>query len=196
MKTIKFIPDVGKVHKSLDIVATHHASRFAIPYAESYCKGFGYDIGCGKREWCFPGAIPIDLTIGLTKIEQDIIFASIDRDKDGYANHLSTTPWNANKLPPIKTGVDYIFSSHCLEHLDNPYRVLKYWTTKLKTKGVLFLYLPSYDNVYWRPWHNTKHIHVMDPVVIKDCLTELGFIDIFVSGTDLNESFMVIAQKS
>ena len=38
-----------------------NASQFAIPYAQHVCKGKGYDIGCMKQEWAFPGATPIDL---------------------------------------------------------------------------------------------------------------------------------------
>ena len=38
-----------------------NASQFAIPYAKHVCKGNGVDVGCMKKEWAFPGAIPIDL---------------------------------------------------------------------------------------------------------------------------------------
>ena len=39
-----------------------NASQFAIPYAKHVCKGVGYDVGCMKKEWSFPGSIPIDLS--------------------------------------------------------------------------------------------------------------------------------------
>ena len=38
-----------------------NASQFAIPFAKHFCKGVGYDIGCNRVEWAFPGAKPIDL---------------------------------------------------------------------------------------------------------------------------------------
>ena len=38
-----------------------NASQFAIPYAKHFCKGIGVDVGCMKKEWAFPGAIPVDL---------------------------------------------------------------------------------------------------------------------------------------
>ena len=41
--------------------AQGNASQFAIPFAKHFCKGVGYDIGCCKKEWAFPGATPIDL---------------------------------------------------------------------------------------------------------------------------------------
>ena len=37
-----------------------NASQFAIPYAKYICTGKGYDIGCMKKEWSFPGSTPID----------------------------------------------------------------------------------------------------------------------------------------
>ena len=38
-----------------------NASQFAIPFAKHVCKGDGYDIGCMKEEWAFPGSTPIDI---------------------------------------------------------------------------------------------------------------------------------------
>ena len=38
-----------------------NASQFAIPFAKHFCSGVGYDIGCCKKEWSFPGSMPIDL---------------------------------------------------------------------------------------------------------------------------------------
>ena len=35
---------------------TGNASQFAIPFAKQVCFGFGYDIGCMKSEWSFPGS--------------------------------------------------------------------------------------------------------------------------------------------
>ena len=40
-----------------------NAAQFAVPYAQRVCKGVGYDIGCCKKEWAFPNAIPIDLDL-------------------------------------------------------------------------------------------------------------------------------------
>lgn len=142
------------------------AAQFAFPFAQQVCKGTGYDIGCNRHAWCLPGAIPID--------------------------PLIDNRWDAYNLPDNK--VDYIFSSHCLEHLRNWTEALDYWRTKLKQNGVLFLYLPHPIQQYWRPWHNRKHIHVLYPELIKDYLTDTGWKNIFVGGPDLNSSFMVMAE--
>jgi len=51
-----------------------------------------------------------------------------------------------------------MYSSHCLEHVDNWTNILEYWISKLKTNGILFLYLPDFSQKYWRPWNNKNTI--------------------------------------
>lgn len=144
-----------------------NASQFAIPFAKHFCRGVGYDIGCNRLDWAFPGALPIDL--------------------------IFDDEWEAYNLP--EKLVDYIYSSHCLEHLPDWIKALDYWTSKLKTGGVLFLYLPHYNQEYWRPWNNRKHLHVFTPEIIKDYMKARGYINVFVSQKDLNDSFMVVGEK-
>ena len=38
-----------------------NAAQFAIPYANYFCQGAGYDIGCMKKEWSLHWSIPIDM---------------------------------------------------------------------------------------------------------------------------------------
>jgi SAM-dependent methyltransferase len=147
--------------------AQGNAAQFAIPFAKWLCRGVGYDIGCNREEWKLPGARGIDLCYN-----------------DGF---------NATNLPEEK--VDYIFSSHCLEHLDNWVQVLEYWKSKLKSGGVLFLYLPHYDQEYWRPWHNTKHKSIFLPAFIQDYMNDNGYTNIFVSEKDLNSAFIAVGEK-
>ena len=145
------------------------ASQFAFSYAKHFCIGKGYDIGCNRIEWAFPNSIPIDPVLN---------------------------EYDAYNLPDGE--IDYIFSSHCLEHLPNWVNALDYWISKLKSGGILFLYLPHYDQEYWRPWNNRKHVHIFTPNIIKDYLIQNEYINqetIFVSERDLNHSFMAVAQK-
>lgn len=144
-----------------------NAAQFAIPYAKHFCFGKGYDIGCGKIEWAYPGSFPIDLNISL--------------------------PYHATNLPEKE--VNYIFSSHCLEHIDDWVATMEYWYSCLKAEGILFLYLPDYTQEYWRPWNNKKHKHIFNPTILKDYMYHLGYKNIFVSDTDLNNSFMIVGEK-
>lgn len=144
------------------------AAKFAIPFASQVCHGTGFDVGCNRPEWALPGALPVDPAICIE--------------------------YDALNLPPIDN-VDYIFSSHCLEHVADWVKVLDYWFTKIRKGGTLFLYLPDYSQSYWRSWNNRKHIHNLSPLILKDYLTDMGWKKIFVSGADLNNSFMVMAEK-
>jgi len=162
---IKTIEHNGNLYPAFQ--AEGFAAKFAIPFAQQVCKGVGYDVGCNRKEWAFPGALCID--------------PAINPEYDAY------------NLPH---GVaDYIFSSHCAEHLQDWVSVLDYWQTKIKTGGVLFLYLPDYSQTYWRPQHNRKHIHSFTPEIIRNYLKDRGWLNIFVSGVDLNNSFMAMAQN-
>ena len=147
--------------------STGFAARFIFPFAQEVCKGDGLDIGCNREEWCFPGAMPIDPVM------------------NGY---------NAMHLP--EGSFDYIFSSHCLEHIDDWVGALNYWTEKLKSGGTLFLYLPHPSQRYWNPWHNRKHIHLFYPGDIEQYLVDSNlYRNIFVSCPDLNNSFVAMAEK-
>lgn len=143
------------------------AAKYAFPFAYEVCHGVGYDIGCMKKEWAFPGSIPIDKNFN-----------------DG---------WDAYKLP--HKNVDYIISSHCLEHLEDWVRALDYWTDMLKSGGVLFLYLPHHKQQYWLPWNNTKHRHILHQEDIVTYMENHNYINIFTGERDLNCSFTVIGEK-
>ena len=144
-----------------------NASQFAIPYAKFFCKGNGYDIGFCKEEWKFPGARGIDFTVG-----------------DGY---------HADNLPDQQ--VDFIYSSHCLEHVAHWSNTLEYWISKLNDGGILFLYLPDISQKYWRPWNNKKHNHCLTVDILSCFLQDHQMKTIFKSGIDLNNSFMIVCQK-
>ena len=164
IKTIKFEGESYPYFQTLG-----HAAQFAIPFARHLCTGNGYDIGCMRKEWSFPGAIPIDLAFD-----------------DG---------WDAYNLPGGE--MDYIFSSHCLEHLPDWVKALEYWHSRLKPGGVLFLYLPHWNQKYWRPWNNRKHFHSFSPELISTYISEgLNMKNVFSSDRDLNDSFCVAGEKS
>jgi len=145
-----------------------NAAQFAIPYARHVCKGDGVDIGCMNEEWAFPGAKLIDPIL-----------------PEGY--HATSFPYE---------NLDYIFSSHCLEHIPYWSDVMDYWYSKLKIGGVLFLYLPDYSQEYWRPWNNRKHANILSPTIIEDYMKDRGYINIFKSGIDLNNAFMIFGEKN
>jgi len=162
---VKTIEHNGIVYPGFQ--AEGNAAQFAIPFAKHLCQGEGLDIGCMKEEWAFPGATPIDL----------------DFDDE----------WHAMNLPDKK--YDYIFSSHCVEHVNDWVGVLDYWGEHLKEGGVMFLYLPHYSQTYWRPWNNRKHVNVMSPPILHDYFKDRGYKYRWCTGADLNNAFYAVAVK-
>lgn len=146
-----------------------NAAQFILPFATKLCTGFGVDVGCGKIEWALPNAIPIDPKIN--------------------------SKYNAYSFPENAINLDYVFSSHCLEHLPNWVNALDYWDSKIKPKGVMFLYLPDYSQEYWRPWNNKKHLSIFSSSIIEDYLLSKRYINIYKTGVDFNNSFAVFGEK-
>jgi SAM-dependent methyltransferase len=146
-----------------------NAMQFIAPTAAQFCKGRGVDVGGGK--WPLPGAIVVDPS-GTTP---------------GYEHS------NALNLPDGEW--DYIFSSHCLEHLVNPVAALDHWKTRLRPGGVLFLYLPHPDMRYWRPQHCRRHLHLFWPADVADMLCDLGFVNVIHGERDLAWSFAAVGFK-
>lgn len=91
---------------------------------------------------------------------------------------------------------DYLFSSHCLEHLQNPIAALRHWRDRLKTGGVLFLYLPHPDMEYWRPENCAKHLHEWQPAQMARIVREIGFTNVLHSERDLAWGFAVVGFKA
>lgn len=148
-----------------DYIRRGNAMRFIEPFAKQFCIGRGIDVGGGS--WPLPGAQVVDVGVGV----------------DAY--HL---PAGCDEL-------DYIFSSHCLEHLENTVRALEHWQSRLRSGGVLFLYLPHPDMIYWRPQNCRKHLHTFYPADMERMLSELGFDELLRSERDLAWSFAVVGRK-
>ena len=168
MKTIEF---KGEIYPAFQ--ATGFAARFTFPFANEILFGNGYDIGCNRLEWQLPNTeeryvIPIDKSFN-----------------DEY---------EAMNLPKGK--VDFIFSSHCLEHLEDWVGVLNYWMSKIKSGGHLYLYLPHISQKYWRPQNNRKHLHSFSGQEIENYFDDHKEVyKASYSAVDLNNSFTVIIEK-
>lgn len=139
--------------------------------ALKYCEGGGLDIGAGRYPFHTARAIMDDKTE------------------------------NAYKLPSVPDNeLDYIFSSHCLEHLERPWEALDLWIRKLKRNGILFLYLPHIDMELWRPgapW--VGHQHKWSPTFEK-VKNELEFRGMSIIAGDGDKdnlwSWYIVATKA
>lgn len=122
----------------------------------------GRGLDVGAGRWPLSGAIPVELRDG------------------GDAMELPAGPF------------DFVFSSHCLEHLANPIAALEHWKTRLRAGGVLFLYLPHPEMTYWLPQHCRKHLHSWAPAAMAQILRDLGFVNVIHSERDLAWGFSVV----
>lgn len=162
---IEYITFNGKKYPKFQ--SEGNAARWIMPLAQYYCKGSGLDIGSNKIEWSIPASLCIDPII----------------NPKYHAMELPADEW------------DYIFSSHCLEHVkENWPNVLDYWLSKIKVGGILFLYLPHNSQEYWHPTSNRKHVHSFSGSEIADYLTSLGH-EVLLTPVDYNNSFAVICEK-
>lgn len=72
---------------------------------------------------------------------------------------------------------DFIFSSHCLEHIEDWWAELNLWHESLNPDGITFLYLPHPAMELWLPggkWVGSQHVWSPDPITIANYLRGLG----------------------
>ena len=106
---------------SKSVLRRLHDSRFV----SRYFVGSGIDIGCGKDSigrysdiFPFMGkVVPWDIS-------------------DGDAQMMASVPDNS---------YDFVHSSHCLEHLVDPYEGLRNWFRILKPNGHIIVTIPDED---------------------------------------------------
>jgi ADP-heptose:LPS heptosyltransferase/SAM-dependent methyltransferase len=120
-----------------------------------YTRGTGLDIGCGPHK-AFPH------------------FIGVDSKKDSALFGIEFTPDNvvedASRLPQVPDGrLDFVFSSHLLEHIEDYAAALAEWWRTIKDGGHLVLYLPHrdlYPNI-GQPGANIDHKHDFLPEDIE-----------------------------
>lgn len=155
-----------------EFISTGNHARFIMPIAKEVLAGknVGVDIGCRFKEWGYPNATLVDITFD--------------------------DPWHANKLPNFGD-LEYIFSSHCLEHIENWEHTIEYWYRALNFEGILFLYLPDITCEYWdtRFMPTKRHVNNLFPQTIKYVMETVGFKNIFASERDAAYSFCVYGEK-
>ncbi|CAK0745062.1 Class I SAM-dependent methyltransferase [Azospirillaceae bacterium] len=121
------------------------AAASCLYHAKKYCHGRGVDVGAGK--FPFPGARPIEN----------------NPDEHAY------------KIQEADGALDYVFSSHCLEHLDHWREALLEWRRALKSGGILYLYLPHPACLMWSPKSLHHHLWQPEPDALAEHVTSIGF---------------------
>lgn len=99
-------------------IGAGNASGCFKPFIERRLVGHGCDIGC--NQW----KVKED-AVGIDTVGADIIADA--QTLDGVGDET----------------FDYVYSSHCLEHIDDWQRALANWLRVLKPGGLLVLFLPD-----------------------------------------------------
>ncbi|MDI9335493.1 MAG: class I SAM-dependent methyltransferase [Gammaproteobacteria bacterium] len=133
--TMKLTPGVTGV-TSTSIARRIRDSRFAT----RYFKGFGIDIGPGKDS--------IALYTEFFPLIRNVV--TYDQEQ-GDAQLLA----NVND-----SDFDFLYSSHCLEHLRDPVEALDNWIRVIKPGGFLVVQVPDedlYEQQIWPSRWNSDH---------------------------------------
>ncbi len=97
----------------------------------AWLRGDGLDIGCGPDP-----------------VAPDVVRFDVE---DGDANRI---------LASIHRQFDFVFSSHCLEHMDDPPRALRDWWALVRPGGHLVVVVPDedlYEQGYFPSIFNPDH---------------------------------------
>lgn len=144
------------------------------PTIEKYLKNCILDIGCGSYK-VTESACGIDVR----KTDAvDIVVPSIGK----LSEHIK----NLGQF-------DAVFSSHCLEHLEDDKGAIDDWLTLVKSGGYLVLYLPDVD--YYKE-DNPDHKH---NYTYETFMNKFNYLNVVDSGLDASKpdhySFFVVAKK-
>lgn len=154
-----------------DYLTVGGASYCIFREALKFCRGNGIDVGAGL--WPLPWAIAVDALRG----------PGVGRAVSDFEDE----------------SLDYVFSSHYLEHIENWRKALGEWVRKLKPHGIIFLYLPHPECAIWypgSPFVGDGHKWIPTSGIIKKTLRELkceiiGYDD----GPDAMQSFYVCGRN-
>lgn len=127
-----------------------------------YTNGQGLDLGCGQFK-AFPHFIGVDNGHHWGMKGVDVPVKTCEK-LDVFAGH----------------SMDFVFSSHLLEHIHDTKSALKEWWRVLKVGGYLILYLPHkehYPNC-GEEGANPDHKHDFLPEDIKNFMKDIGGWDL------------------
>lgn len=151
-----------------------------------FTRGRGLDVGCGPFK-------AYKHFIGVDNGHHARAF--------GWPIHPDVSVDNATDLSVFcNESMDFVFSSHLLEHIEDPAKALAEWWRVLKIGGHLCLYLPHkdfYPNI-GEYGANPDHKHDFMPDDIVKIMQQVGWWDLLVNedrNGDGEYSFLQVYQK-
>lgn len=151
-----------------------------------FLRGRGLDVGAGTFK-VLPHAISVD-----------------NGHHEAFGHHIKPDVKisDAQDLGVFGTqSMDFVYSSHLLEHLREPKKALAEWWRVLKVKGFLILYLP-HDEFYPKCGEegaNPDHKHNLNETVVEEWMKEVNagwdLIECQRRNDDDEYSFLMVFKK-
>lgn len=138
-----------------------------------FCVGHGIEIGPGKNPLCDRGNTLL-----------------LDRFTDNPDATLSPdVVADAARIPIRDAAVDFLMSSHMLEHHQDTLRTLYEWKRVLRPGGVMFLVLPHYERTFdkHRAVTSLQH-HIDDYANLGDTEDKSHFAEIYAGWSQIEVS--------
>lgn len=132
-----------------------NASLFCLDDAKRYCKGKGIDVG--GSIYPFPGARIVE----------------------------NNREENALSISDANDSLDYVFTSHCVEHLSKKEQsiFISECSRVIKKNGILYIYMPIENASLWKPELMKVHKQISDSESIIDLCISNGFKALAVNST-------------
>lgn len=121
----------------------------------------------------------VDLGAGHGKIRETSLGIDFGSCGKNWEGDVTTLHWFKDEV------LDYVYSSHTLEHVDDDRVVLKEWLRVIKPGGRLVLYLPDdeeFDNT--EQVANREHKHVYTVESLRTLLESIGGLEIITCVQD------------
>ncbi|HEY1921923.1 MAG TPA: class I SAM-dependent methyltransferase [Tepidisphaeraceae bacterium] len=121
-----------------------YALRKARGDFDNFLRGKGIDIGCG------PDPLKVE---------------------NGTVRPWDIPDGDAQIMPGVPDGeLDFIYSSHCLEHMRDVPTTLHHWARIVKPGGFLYFVVPEYvlyEKMTWPSMFNSDHKQSFSPIISR-----------------------------
>lgn len=131
------------------------------------------DLGCGQGEhlkYFGPESIGFDISPKNIKVAI----------KNGLKVKLS----NMNQPPLLEEKYDVVFSSHLIEHLENPVTFLRYSRKQIKKNGFLVISLPNEHSVIHLKYpyftYDGNHLYSISLRNLRELLEYVGYEEVII----------------
>jgi SAM-dependent methyltransferase len=124
--------------------------------ASAWCRGSGIEIGGSAHNPFGLDSLNVDLTGSMATA-----FKEMERARCGMALPVDLVA-PAEAIPLPDGSVDFVVSSHVLEHLPDPVRGLLEWGRLIRPGGVIFMIVPHRDRIYDAGKERTTLAHLVE----------------------------------